>query len=81
MGSLNDQESMEIRQLALRMVLRGVKFRTATNVWRRELLLAELAQAAFQRGYKRGMKARAALQMGVHRNTISRWLGARCERT
>ena len=71
---ITEQEIKEMRQLAQRLVVRGVKTRQAVITWRRELLLAELAQTACQRGYKRGMKGRAARNMGVHRNTITRWL-------
>ena len=73
---LEPQEAATLRQLAQRLVLHGVTVRRAMDLWRRELLLAELALAARKRGYARGMKSRAARQAGVHRNTISRWLKA-----
>ena len=73
---LEHQEGVTLRQLAQRLVLRGVTIRQAMDLWRRELLLAELALAARQKGYARGMKSRAARQAGVHRNTMSRWLKA-----
>ena len=73
---LEPQEAATLRQLAQRLVLHGVTVRRAMDLWRRELLLAELALAARQKGYARGMKGRAARQAGVHRNTMSRWLKA-----
>ncbi len=56
-----------LQQLAVQMLREGVTFEEATSGVRKELILVALRK-------NRGNQVRAARDLRLHRNTVSRWL-------